>query len=85
MEREQIKLEKDKLRIEKERLRALEREAKLVKLKGRLSQDVDQAVMNPVISPLAGEALPRILYCIPVFFAVTLFSRFSRLDLCSRK
>jgi len=53
VEREQIKLEKDKLRIEKERLRALEREAKLVKLKGRLSQDVDQAVMNPVISPLA--------------------------------
>ncbi|CAL1540553.1 unnamed protein product [Lymnaea stagnalis] len=54
VEREQIKLEKEKMRIEKERLRALEREAKLEKLKGRLSQsEGDSSFKNPVLSPLA--------------------------------
>ncbi|XP_059145953.1 uncharacterized protein LOC131933181, partial [Physella acuta] len=54
VEREQMKLEKEKLRLEKERLRALEREAKLEKLKGRLSQsEGDSSFKNPVLSPLA--------------------------------
>ncbi|KAK6187968.1 hypothetical protein SNE40_005883 [Patella caerulea] len=54
VEREQVKLDKEKMRLEKERLRALEREAKLEKMKGRLSQtDIDPPFKNPVLSPLA--------------------------------
>ncbi|RUS90578.1 hypothetical protein EGW08_001666 [Elysia chlorotica] len=54
VEREQLKLEKEKLRLEKERLRALEREAKLEKIKGRLSQtEQDSGFKNPVLGPLA--------------------------------
>ncbi|XP_041363188.1 uncharacterized protein LOC121378891 isoform X5 [Gigantopelta aegis] len=54
VEREQVKLDKEKMRLEKERLRALEREAKLEKMKGRLSQsDVDTSFKNPILSPLA--------------------------------
>ena len=51
--REEQKLEKERLRIEKERLRALEREAKIEKMKGRLSQpDMDVKLKNPILSPL---------------------------------
>ncbi|GFR86197.1 hypothetical protein ElyMa_002461000 [Elysia marginata] len=54
VEREQLKLEKEKLRLEKERLRALEREAKLEKIKGRLSQtEQESSFKNPVLGPLA--------------------------------
>ncbi|ESO85808.1 hypothetical protein LOTGIDRAFT_167787 [Lottia gigantea] len=54
VEREQVKLDKEKMRLEKDRLRALEREAKLEKMKGRLSQtDSDPMFKNPVLSPLA--------------------------------
>ncbi|KAK3091710.1 hypothetical protein FSP39_022073 [Pinctada imbricata] len=54
VEREQHKLEKEKLRLEKERLKALEREARLEKMKGRLSQpDMESKFKNPILSPLA--------------------------------
>ncbi|XP_046360725.2 calponin homology domain-containing protein DDB_G0272472-like isoform X1 [Haliotis rufescens] len=53
VEREQVKLEKEKMRLEKERLRALEREAKLEKMKGRLSQSDESSFRNPIISPMA--------------------------------
>lgn len=54
VEREQLKLEKEKIRLEKERLRALEREAKLEKIKGRLCQtEQDSSFKNPVLGPLA--------------------------------
>ncbi|XP_052240409.1 uncharacterized protein LOC127851019 isoform X3 [Dreissena polymorpha] len=53
VEREEQKLEKEKMRIEKERLRALEREAKIEKMKGRLSQpDMESKFKNPVLGPL---------------------------------
>ncbi|KAL4239226.1 hypothetical protein ACF0H5_000043 [Mactra antiquata] len=53
VEREQQKLEKERMRIEKERLKALEREAKIEKMKGRLSQpDMESKFKNPVLSPL---------------------------------
>lgn len=53
VEREQQKLEKERMRIEKERLKALEREAKIEKMKGRLSQpDMESKLKNPVLSPL---------------------------------
>nr|XP_011454693.2 uncharacterized protein LOC105347348 isoform X2 [Crassostrea gigas] len=54
VEKEQQKLEKEKMRLEKERLKALEREARIEKMKGRLSQsDMDTKFKNPVLSPLA--------------------------------
>lgn len=54
VEREQHKLEKEKTRIEKERLRALEREARIEKMKDRLSQpDMDSKFKSPVLAPLA--------------------------------
>ncbi|XP_061174996.1 uncharacterized protein LOC133184138 isoform X2 [Saccostrea echinata] len=54
VEKEQQKLEKEKMRLEKERLKALEREARIEKMKGRLSQsDMDSKFKNPVLSPLA--------------------------------
>ncbi|KAI8796512.1 microtubule-associated protein futsch, partial [Biomphalaria glabrata] len=54
VEREQQKLEKEKVRIEKERLRTLEREAKLEKLKGRLSQsEADSSCKSPTLTSLA--------------------------------
>ncbi|XP_060559676.1 uncharacterized protein LOC132719793 isoform X3 [Ruditapes philippinarum] len=54
VEREQQKLEKERMRIEKERLKALEREAKIEKMKGRLSQpDMEANLKNPVLSPLS--------------------------------
>lgn len=53
VEREQQKLERDRIRIEKERLKALEREARIEKMKGRLSQPDLEAKMNsPIFSPL---------------------------------
>lgn len=53
VEREQQKLEKERMRIEKERLKALEREAKIEKMKGRLSQpDMESKLKNPVLGPL---------------------------------
>ena len=53
VEREQQKLEKERMRIEKERLKALEREAKIEKMKGRLSQpDMETKFKNPILSPL---------------------------------
>ena len=56
VEREEAKLEKEKLRLEKERLRTLEREAKLEKLKGRLSQaEVETAaIRNTATGPIPG-------------------------------
>ncbi|XP_071129921.1 calponin homology domain-containing protein DDB_G0272472-like isoform X3 [Mytilus edulis] len=54
VEIEQQKLEKEKMKIEKERLRALEREARIEKMKGRLSQpDMDAKVKSPILAPLA--------------------------------
>lgn len=54
VEKEQQKLEKEKMRLEKERLKALEREARIEKMKGRLSQsDMETKFKNPVLSPLA--------------------------------
>lgn len=54
VEREQQKLDKERIRIEKERLKALEREAKIEKMKGRLSQpDMEAKLKNPVLSPLS--------------------------------
>ncbi|XP_052068017.1 uncharacterized protein LOC127707483 isoform X3 [Mytilus californianus] len=54
VEIEQQKLEKEKMKIEKERLRALEREARIEKMKGRLSQpDMDSKVKSPILAPLA--------------------------------
>ncbi|GFO00561.1 transcriptional regulator icp4 domain-containing protein, partial [Plakobranchus ocellatus] len=54
VEKEQVKLEKEKLRLEKERLRALEREAKLEKIKDRLSHTEQEGnLTNPVLGPLA--------------------------------
>lgn len=54
VEIEQQKLEKDKIRIEKERLKALEREARLEKLKGRLSQpEMESKFKSPILAPLA--------------------------------
>ncbi|XP_056018876.1 uncharacterized protein LOC125670788 isoform X4 [Ostrea edulis] len=54
VEKEQQKLEKEKMRLEKERLKALEREARIEKMKGRLSQsDMESKFKNPVLSPLA--------------------------------
>ena len=53
VEREEQKLEKERIRIEKERLKALEREAKIEKMKDRLSQpDMDAKLKNPILSPL---------------------------------
>ncbi|KAK3601782.1 hypothetical protein CHS0354_041697 [Potamilus streckersoni] len=53
VEREEHKLEKERIRIEKERLKALEREAKIEKMKGRLSQpDMESKYKNPILSPL---------------------------------
>ena len=53
VEREQQKLEKERIRIEKERLKALEREAKIEKMKGRLSQpDMESKLKNPILGPL---------------------------------
>jgi hypothetical protein len=54
VEKEQQKLEKEKMRLEKERLKALEREARIEKMKGRLTQtDMESKFRNPVLSPLA--------------------------------
>lgn len=54
VEREEQKLEKEKIRIEKERLKALDREAKIEKMKGRLSQpDMESKFKSPVLSPLS--------------------------------
>lgn len=54
VEREQQKLEKEQIRLEKERLKALEREARIEKMKGRLSQaEIDTTFKSPVLSPLA--------------------------------
>lgn len=53
VEREQLKLEKDRIKLEMERLKALNREAKIEKMKGRLSQPgLDGKLKNPVSSPL---------------------------------
>ncbi|XP_033755867.1 LOW QUALITY PROTEIN: uncharacterized protein LOC117338615 [Pecten maximus] len=53
VEREQQKLERDRIRIEKERLKALEREARIEKMKGRLSQpDLEAKLNSPIYSPL---------------------------------
>lgn len=53
VEREQHKLEKERIRIEKERLKTLEREVRIERMKGRLSQsDVDSKQRSPVLSPL---------------------------------
>jgi len=53
VEREEQKLEKERIRIEKEKLKALEREAKIEKMKGRLSQpDMESKLKNPVLGPL---------------------------------
>jgi len=53
VEREQQKLEKERTRIEKERIKALEREAKIEKMKGRLSQpDIESKLKNPILGPL---------------------------------
>ncbi|WAQ97517.1 hypothetical protein MAR_030207, partial [Mya arenaria] len=53
VEREEQKLEKERIRIEKERMKALEREAKIEKMKGRLSQpDMEAKLKNPVLGPL---------------------------------
>ncbi|KAL5019409.1 hypothetical protein ScPMuIL_005131 [Solemya velum] len=53
VEREQQKLEKERIRLEKERLKALEREARIEKMKGRLSQAEIETFKSPVLSPLA--------------------------------
>ncbi|XP_076459365.1 uncharacterized protein LOC143292725 isoform X2 [Babylonia areolata] len=47
VEKEQVKLEKEKVRIEKERQRAMERQAKLERMKGRLSQADTEAASSP--------------------------------------
>lgn len=59
VEREQVKLEKEKSRIEKERQRALERQAKLERMKDRLSQaDAEAPSGSPLPSPGLVTTLP---------------------------
>ncbi|XP_064609277.1 uncharacterized protein LOC135473334 isoform X2 [Liolophura sinensis] len=54
VEKEVQKLEREKIRLEKERLRALEKEAKIEKMKGRLSQaDIETKIKNPILGPLS--------------------------------
>jgi hypothetical protein len=52
----QVKLEKEKNRIEKERLRAMERQAKLERMKGRLSAPDGAFGETPSSPPPLGRA-----------------------------
>lgn len=53
VERKQQKLEKDRVKLDKDRLRALDREAKIEKMKERLSQSDIAAFKSPILSPLS--------------------------------
>ncbi|XP_070185461.1 pneumococcal serine-rich repeat protein-like isoform X2 [Littorina saxatilis] len=57
VEREQVKLEKEKVRIEKERQRAMEKQAKLERMKGRLSQADSEPPSSPS-SPTPSSPTP---------------------------
>lgn len=59
VEREQVKLEKEKNRIEKERMRAMEREAKLERMKGRLTLPEQEPGPGPIsFSPPPASPAP---------------------------
>jgi hypothetical protein len=75
VEREQHKLEKEKTRIEKERLRALEREARIEKMKDRLSQpDMDSKFKSPVLAPLIFSILASLSRALSLSFSILVFS-----------